>query len=295
MAETTMKLITKTDQHYADLVEAFLKDPAYAGIDSWEKKKFLQLCVVNKLNPFKKEVYPVPYWKKLQITIAYTKYLEIAEASGLLAWWTILLTKKDGKIVSGKITIHRKDWNHAFEYEADVEDFAVANNPLWKSKTEAMMRKQLIRVWFSLCFPENCKMLQAEDDPEIVIKPCEIINETPIYWPDWDRIEDEISEDMNWEQTIDNTVQAVSQDQQDMIDRLCVTLVNFQEQPKKPNNFDEAEILIRAMQFTVAKLYIKEKKLQDLTMDNINEIFVWEDLDIKKIKNAAIKYYNSIH
>jgi hypothetical protein len=60
MAETAIKL-SKNEQHYTDLVEAFFKDSAYANVDDSEKKKFLQLCVVNKLNPFKKQVYAVPY------------------------------------------------------------------------------------------------------------------------------------------------------------------------------------------------------------------------------------------
>ena len=56
------------------------------------------------------------------------------------------MNKTGGKVVDGKITIYRKDRQQPFIYEADVEDFATKDNDLRSTKTEAMMRKQLIRI-----------------------------------------------------------------------------------------------------------------------------------------------------
>jgi len=57
--ETTV-LATKDEVLYTKLVEDFLLNQKLKVSDE-EKKKFLMLCIVNKLNPWKKEVYAIPY------------------------------------------------------------------------------------------------------------------------------------------------------------------------------------------------------------------------------------------
>jgi hypothetical protein len=60
MTETTLK--TKKDEsYYKDLVLAFFKDPKYANTPESEKNKFMQLCIVNKLNPILNQAFAVPY------------------------------------------------------------------------------------------------------------------------------------------------------------------------------------------------------------------------------------------
>jgi hypothetical protein len=46
-------LVKKDQNHYQTLVEAFMKDANLLDVDPMEKKKFMAICVVNKLNPFK--------------------------------------------------------------------------------------------------------------------------------------------------------------------------------------------------------------------------------------------------
>ena len=76
--------------------------------------------------------------------------------------------------------------------------------------------------------------------------------------------------------SVENSVKLapVSQEQEELIDRLCIALVAFQEAPKMPENYDEAELLIRSLQFTIGKLYIKDNKLQNITEEDIDLIFV---------------------
>ena len=86
MTETTLSTKeNKLEKHYTNLVNQFLADEKYKGVDDQEKKKFLSLCVVNQLNPYKKEAYAVPYGKTLQMTVDYHQFLQRAEATGKLS------------------------------------------------------------------------------------------------------------------------------------------------------------------------------------------------------------------
>ena len=295
MTETGLKEKKSDETIYTDLVESFMKESKLSDVDPMEKKKFMQLCVINKLNPFKNQVYAVPRnvkqkdgtrKKTITVTVAYTTYLERAEECGLLAWWTIMIKKENKKVTWGKITIHRKDWKYPFEYSADVEDFAVSDNILRNTKTESMMRKQLIRVGFSLCFPENCKSLEIET---------EIPVENTINSENTTITKAEVIDLPAQENTTPEPicVEPITDDQKEMIDRLCVALVDFQEIPKEPENYDEAEILIRSMQFSVGKLYIKDDRLPKLTLEDIQAIFVWDDTDIVNVKKAAIEKWKT--
>jgi len=58
----------KKEQLYTKLVEDFMKNQKIKASDE-EKKKFLMLCLVNELNPWKKEVYAIPYGDKLTLVI----------------------------------------------------------------------------------------------------------------------------------------------------------------------------------------------------------------------------------
>jgi hypothetical protein len=81
----------------------------------------------------------------------------------------------------------------------------------------------------------------------------------------------------------------------DLIDRFAVVLVDLQAVPlDKPANYEAAEILIRSLQFQIGKLYIKDNKLQKLTREDIDLIFTGDDSDVKKVKDAAIKHFESI-
>ncbi|MGB1278474.1 MAG: recombinase RecT [Vibrio cyclitrophicus] len=99
-----------------------------------QRTVFLEVCKVNNLNPFKKEVYAVPFYdskkKKydLQPVTSYTVYLARANESGLLDGWNVELEKDDnGNVTSGKITIHRKDRSYPFVWVLDFEEVVMRN------------------------------------------------------------------------------------------------------------------------------------------------------------------------
>jgi len=76
--ETTVLAEKKDVNLYTALVTDFMKNQKLKVSDE-EKNKFIMLCLVNKLNPRKKEVYAIPYGDKLTLVIAYNVFLQRAE------------------------------------------------------------------------------------------------------------------------------------------------------------------------------------------------------------------------
>lgn len=149
------------------------------GISDAQRTVFLEVCKVNNLNPFKKEVYAVPFYdskkKKydLQPVTSYTVYLARANESGLLDGWNVELEKDDnGNVTSGKITIHRKDRSYPFVWVLDFEEVVMRNyntkKPtwLWNTKPAFMLKKTLISQGMRMCLPE-CLASLPYDESEI--------------------------------------------------------------------------------------------------------------------------------
>lgn len=191
MAKTELST-KKTQDNYKVLAESFLtKSFPGKNFDSMAKSNFLRICMINNLDPFKWEIYPLPFtWSNGITTISpvidYHVFLNRAEESWKLSWRRIEHKKDGKKIVSSKITIHRDDRKEPFVYEADFDDLKTVNTKktsLWDTKPEMMMRKQMIRIGFSLAFPESCAKLNPEledRDPEMVeIIDSDVINDDP--------------------------------------------------------------------------------------------------------------------
>ena len=266
--------VSKDQNYYKLLVETFMKDAKLEKIAVLEKQKFLAMCVVNKLNPFKGEIYAIPRGDKLTITIAYTVYLERAEASGKLSGRNIMIKKDGDKVTGGKIQIYRKDWNHPFEYEGDIKDFIVSTNSLRQTKAEAMMRKQLIRIGFSHCFPENCATLNVDE-----IEPEQVID-----------AQEEAPKVLEADPEIPTTPDVcISPDQISIIKSLAIYLP---EEILSPDTYTEAEDLIVKMKIEIGRLFLKEKSLK-LSEDECKMIFTGSNQDVKNILKAAKATFTS--
>lgn len=292
METTTLKTTGKNV--YQELVNKFMQREEFKKISSQEKEKFLMLCTVNQLNPFKNQVYAVPYGDKLQLTVDYRMYLERAEATGKLYGWRVVILKKDGVVKGWSITIHRKDRKEPFVYEADITDHQT-QTPLWKTKPEAMMRKQLIRVGFAMAFPENCGKLggDMEDEPiESESIEATEVEETPIS-PSVEELQelaDTTQENMPLQ---DEPIpdpeypQKASQDQELVIKQLSEYLP--EDDIECPEWYYEAEQKIVDMKIEIGRLFLKEQSL-NLSEDEVKQIFSWDNQDVKNIKKAALKF-----
>lgn len=137
-----------------------------ANLSDNEKNQFLEIALAYNLNPFKREIYCIPYgdghYRKLSIITGYEIYLKRAERTGKLAGWE---TKFNDKYDQCTITIFRHDWKMPLihdvflkEYEQkfyDKKSDSWKTNKMWTEKPITMLRKVAIAQGFRLAFPDE--------------------------------------------------------------------------------------------------------------------------------------------
>lgn len=269
--ETTALVSTKKNQLYSKLVTDFIKNENLKVSES-EKTKFLMLCMVNELNPRKKEVYAIPYGDKLTLVISYNVYLQRAERTWLLSGWNIRMDKKDGKLFSGKITIYRKDRKEPFEYELEMADAKNDRNPLRNTKPEDMLRKQLIRIGFSLAFPESAPISDPEEvtEDQFYIK----AQEEGVEIVDLDKSQPK--KDFDYQSFIDYLLSFLPDE---------FTLEGFGT--CIAGDAEQADMIIIGLQREIYKRFVKESTIL-LDKEDIKKIFIGSDEWIQKAMKEAL-------
>lgn len=116
-------------------------------LNNKQQNMFLQIAIRHNLDPFKREVYAIAYGNEFSIVTGYQVYIERAEASGKLDGWSCENTEE-----GAKITIHRNDWAHPFEWEATYAEFDKGQSS-WKKMRQFMIKKVCIGQGFRLAFP----------------------------------------------------------------------------------------------------------------------------------------------
>lgn len=134
--------------------------PQLKGIPEEQIVAALQVAKINNLNPWKREVYFIPYdvrdksgkvvGRKLEIVTSYTVYISRAAASGLLNGFRV---EVDPKGDYAKVQIWRKDWDHPFEWIVFKSE-VYRDTRTWKDMPKFMLRKVAISQGFRLAFPE---------------------------------------------------------------------------------------------------------------------------------------------
>ena len=126
MTKEEQQMLVKTWQPHVskETIEEFLFSQCKQEISDEQKALFIGIAQANNLNPFKREIYPIPFWNTklgkndMQPVTAYTVYLQRAQQSGKLNGWNIVIHEDESKkVTGGKITIYRKDWDNPFERE----------------------------------------------------------------------------------------------------------------------------------------------------------------------------------
>jgi len=130
--------------------------------------QFLQICQAFKLNPFKREIYLIPYGNQANIIVGYEVYLKRAERSGKLAGWKVWIEKdRDGE-VKACIRIKRKDWEEPFEHEVYMREYK-RDTQIWREKPYTMLKKVAIAQGFRLAFPEELGGIPyTQDEVEVI-------------------------------------------------------------------------------------------------------------------------------
>lgn len=141
-----------------EYLEMYNPDPE---LTEQEKKQFIKIATLYQLNPFKREIYPIPRWeekdkrKKYSFLTGYEVYLKRAERTGNYDGWSVEFTKEDNDI-KGTITIYRKDFDHPIIHSAYLSEYKPKKASfIWSSKPKTMFRKVLISQGFRLAFPDD--------------------------------------------------------------------------------------------------------------------------------------------
>jgi len=120
-----------------------------------QKMMFYNLALQFNLNPFKREIYAIPYGSGWNYVTGYQVYVARAEATGLLDGWHVeSMGNEKGELIGARITIHRKDWQQPFVWEVAFLEYN-KNLGLWKTMPEFMIKKIAIGQGFRLAFPNE--------------------------------------------------------------------------------------------------------------------------------------------
>lgn len=167
-----------------------------------EKIQFLNIAMLNGLNPFKREIFCSVYgsgeYKQLSIITGYEVYIKRAERSGQLDGWHATTT---GSVSAGDlkavVTIHRKDRKHPFVWEVFYDECvqktkAGAVTKFWE-KSNFMTKKVAISQAFRLCFSDELggmpytsdEMPQQTEDVSHEVVTESVKTETVVLVPDF--------------------------------------------------------------------------------------------------------------
>ena len=185
MTKEEQQMLVKTWQPHVskETIEEFLFSQCKQEISDEQKALFIGIAQANNLNPFKREIYPIPFWNTklgkndMQPVTAYTVYLQRAQQSGKLNGWNIVIHEDESKkVTGGKITIYRKDWDNPFEREVSWSEIVQTKkdgtvNKNWNDKPAFMTKKTLIAQGMRLCFPEDMGGMPYVDAEVIEMEP----------------------------------------------------------------------------------------------------------------------------
>jgi hypothetical protein len=155
-----------------------------------EKSQFLNIAMLNGLNPFKREIFCTVYgegtYKQLSIITGYEVYIKRAERSGQLNGWH---ATTEGSVATNDlkaiVTIHRKDREFPFVWEVFYDECVQKTKTgsvtkFWE-KANFMTKKVCISQAFRLCFSDELGGMPYTSDEmpqqETQDIPCEVIEE----------------------------------------------------------------------------------------------------------------------
>jgi phage recombination protein Bet len=144
-----------------------------------EKKQFIEIACEFKLNPFKREIFCVPYGqgdsRKLSIITGYEVYIKRAERSGKLNGWKAW-TEGTGEDLKAVVEIYRKDWDKPFQHEVYWKESVQKKRDgtltsFWIKQPRFQLKKVAISQAFRLCFPDELAGIpyDADELPEEMV------------------------------------------------------------------------------------------------------------------------------
>lgn len=316
---------TKTMVVNKEALEDFLFSQCKNEISDEQKSLFIWIALANNLNPFKREIYPIPFWNSklgkndMQPVTAYTVYLQKAQASWKLDGWnTEILEDDKGNVTGWKITIHRKDWTKPFEWEVTRDEIVQCKkdwspNKNRQDKPKFMTKKTLIWQGMRLCFPEDIGWMPYLEE--------EIWNAQVIDWETESKkkvslasVEIPVDIDVPMENLNAKSVKAdlISSDQKKKINAIFDLMKYENIETKKKElckelygketltkfTHDEANDFIEKLKQWLKKRIVVDGiySLQELTdhIESITDIYSQENPNDQKILDEIVKYWENL-
>lgn len=161
-----------------------------------EKNSYLQIAKAFNLNPFKREIHVSKYNGQMSIITGYEVYIKRAERTGQLDGWSVV-TEGEVPNLKAIVTIHRKDRQHPFVWEALYSEYVQktregAVTKFWQ-KAHTMIKKVAISQGFRLCFSDELGGMPYTSDemPETVDVAAVV---TTAVTPTWQPTSEEMQE-----------------------------------------------------------------------------------------------------
>ncbi|NCN05100.1 MAG: phage recombination protein Bet [Spirochaetales bacterium] len=168
-----MEHALQVQNHEPPPVEPISRDQIIKYLDTFgltselndlEKEQFVEIAEAYQLNPFKREVYCVPYgegeYRRLSIITGYEVFIKRAERTGKLDGWHAWVEGDSEDTFKAVIEIFRKDWSHPFQHSVYWKEAVQRRRDgsltqFWKKMPRFQLRKVCISQGFRLCFPDE--------------------------------------------------------------------------------------------------------------------------------------------
>jgi len=111
------------------------------GVKETDKEIFFELSKAYNLNPFKKEIWIIPYGDKSNIFCGRDGFLSIAHRSGQFnGMETTFEYDKTGKLLAAECVVYNKSCDYPIKCKVLLNEYS-SNRGLWLSKPHVMLQK----------------------------------------------------------------------------------------------------------------------------------------------------------
>lgn len=160
-------------------IERYISGHLPPEVPEGEKQFLLNLALNLGLNPWKGEIYFIPYktkdGTKVQTVVSYLVYIQRAEKAGLLNGWEVELSQ-DTKTAT--CIIYRKDWDRPFKWTVHLQEVK-RDTRAWREMPGFMLRKVCIAQAFRLAFPGATGELPYTPEEAPIEGEAEIVDPRP--------------------------------------------------------------------------------------------------------------------
>ena len=135
-----------------EIVTDYLKNLG-VQIRDHHMRQFLHMCLMENLNPLKRDVYAIPYGNNFNIIVGYEVYLRRAQRSPLFQGFESGVDG-EGEHLHGWAKIHIKGWVVPLHHKVYFNEYK-QNNKMWREKPRTMIEKVALAQAFRRAFPAD--------------------------------------------------------------------------------------------------------------------------------------------